>query len=382
MRRVEILGLLTALLGICAAAQNPPAPQSQSHFRLSNLVVQASLEQELNAGGAAGYRLTAIAPSGTGGMAVLMEYSPEQRYEYLVINSTLAKHRFDQQLSDAGSRGFRLIPDTVLFDPSGQTIRGQDSWAVMQRAGGSTTRCEYRTVYTLRFANTTKDLARATLEGFRAVWLTGTALPVIIAERCSASPVTDSHDAIVRMHLEDSDGYQAPGRIVGLQFWSRDMNPQKYSVGFLVHPDSVPLGQRLLNYTYEMPRKGQLDTDDRWNALQTDLNAAGSAGYRVAFRPVMRHRVTGNFRFRYFRDLTLVMQRDGSDKIEYRIVTAESLPELLHGLQAQSEQGYGVVPMTLFADAVSYPSPMHFVIFMERSSSADAGSAAETRREP
>lgn len=93
----------------------------------------STIQKELSGASSAGYRVVLASNTGGTEKMLLLERSedPEPREYMLIATSRLV--RLEEQLNDVASRGFRLLPATVIRNPSTSGLEGEEIVLVMER---------------------------------------------------------------------------------------------------------------------------------------------------------------------------------------------------------------------------------------------------------
>lgn len=166
---------IATLLWVLAPAAQDALAQEKLTYKVLATSKTSTMQNELQAAGAAGYRFVAVMGGETamGGqeVVVLMEKieNDRTRYEYRLLatskTSTLLKEL--QQASDAG---WQAVGQTVFESLFG----GQETAAILERNSEqpSTLRYEFKLVATSKTSTLARELQQLAEQGFRAVDMT------------------------------------------------------------------------------------------------------------------------------------------------------------------------------------------------------------------
>lgn len=172
---MKLFALIPALLAAISAPAVEPAPETGPLvYELLATNKTSTLEKELNAAGAAGFRLVDMKGGETLGgdevVAVLSKPSgggEAPPWEYLVL-ATNKTSTMQKELAAAGEQGFIYLEQTV----SQTAFGGQEVVVVLgRRAGAEDDRYDYRLLATKRTKTMNKEINEAASEGFQLLRL-------------------------------------------------------------------------------------------------------------------------------------------------------------------------------------------------------------------
>ena len=142
----------------------------------------STMQQELNEASASGYRIMTGSPTSQKEMAVILERvgTPPNNYEYLLLATTKTS-TMQQELSEAASQGFRLMPSTMIsksgaFAPSEIVV-------VLEKVPGTSPKYDYLLLATTRTSTLQKEISQAIDEGYEVVGMVSRGEHMVILER-------------------------------------------------------------------------------------------------------------------------------------------------------------------------------------------------------
>jgi hypothetical protein len=105
----------------------------------------------------------------------------------------------------------------------------------------------------------------------------------------------------------------------------------------------------------------------RLEAFIRELNAAAGEGYRLSAPPMLTLHPEGQIHRKIVATFNAVMQPGSEDsKAAYRLVNADTLPELAERINAAAKEGFHVIPGTMAGNDG---------VFMEKTDSAPSAGA-------
>ena len=131
---------------------------------------------------ALGFRIVVGSPTSADEMVILLERvaTPPDIYSYELL-ATSNTSTMQEELDEATSRGFRLLPSTMI---SKSSMWGSDELVVvLERSPGEVLRYEYRLLATNRTATLQAEVTQARAEGFEIHGLVSRGEHVVIMGR-------------------------------------------------------------------------------------------------------------------------------------------------------------------------------------------------------
>lgn len=161
--RVLFVSFLITLLASTSWSQVEVDPDQ--HYLLLAATRTSTMQEELNEAAALGFRVVVGSPTSSDEMVLLLERvaSPPDVYRYQLL-ATSNTDTMQQELDDAASRGFRLLPSTMISKSS--MWGGDELVVVLERSPGEVLRYEYRLLATSRTATLQDEVTQSRAEGF------------------------------------------------------------------------------------------------------------------------------------------------------------------------------------------------------------------------
>src|SRR5687768_3380608 len=152
-----LVALLLALTTSAGAQDSSPDPDQRYLILATHRT--STMQKELDVAAKQGYRVVA-ASYGRDEIILFLERQPPSAEPYAY--RLLATHRnstMEKELSDAGSEGFRFLPQTAI-------AKGDEGVVVMERAPQNDKRYEYRLLATHRTSTLMKEINEAARASF------------------------------------------------------------------------------------------------------------------------------------------------------------------------------------------------------------------------
>lgn len=188
MKNIFAFVILLCLTVFAAAQEKAGAVKldiedGQNYLVLSTKRIQ-TLEKELEAAAAKGFRVLYGAPTQQYDMAVLMERSPEKEpYNYKVM-ATMRIKTMEKELNEFAKQGYRLLPRTIVFK---QGFLTAEMVMLMERAPKSGKIYEYKLVNAGKETKLHKKMDEAMSQDFNPVTMITVGEHVVVMEKESAS---------------------------------------------------------------------------------------------------------------------------------------------------------------------------------------------------
>jgi hypothetical protein len=182
-------GLVLVASGDVARAQKVPIDPSQRYLLLAAQRT-GTMQTELDAAAAQGFRVVASSPSSDGEMVLFLERvtQPPQTYSYRLLATTRTS-TMEKELNTAAAEGFRLLPMTAMAQASagrrilGGGLAGSEVIVVVERAPDDRQRYEYRLLATSRTATMQKEVSDAVAAKFVLVTMLSRDEHMVVMER-------------------------------------------------------------------------------------------------------------------------------------------------------------------------------------------------------
>ena len=134
----------------------------------------STMQQEINAAAARGFRVVAASPKESSEVVVLLEQT-EDHYEYRLVATTRTA-TLQREITDAAEAGYRIVPRAV-------TGKGDEVIVLMEKGAEGPVTVQYHVLATERTTTLQKEISEATGNGFTLTALAGRGEYVAILER-------------------------------------------------------------------------------------------------------------------------------------------------------------------------------------------------------
>jgi queuine/archaeosine tRNA-ribosyltransferase len=151
-------------------------------FLLLATTKTSTMQKELTAAAAAGYRVLAGSPTSGTEMVVILEKvaTPPQTYEYYLLATTRTS-TMQKELEEAAVKGFRLLPQTMIAKE--QMLGGVELVMLMEKPPAPNVRYRYLLLATSRTSTMQKEMAQAVKDDYRVVGMASRGEHVVILEK-------------------------------------------------------------------------------------------------------------------------------------------------------------------------------------------------------
>lgn len=176
-RLLVLSAFLAACAALAAAAGNSDSPPAGTNeFRLLATTKTSTMEKEMNAAAAEGFRFAGVMGGDTaaGGAETVAVFSrpagsaAQQGYEYRLL-AARRTGTMQEELRQAGERGFRYCGQKVF----GTALGGREVVCILERClSSSSTPFEFKLLATSRTSTMQRELNEAGAEGYRLLGLT------------------------------------------------------------------------------------------------------------------------------------------------------------------------------------------------------------------
>ena len=167
MRRSLVFLLLTFSAASVAEAQD-------DRYLLLATERTGTMQQEINAAAARGFRVVAASPKESSEVVVLLEQTKD-KYEYRLVATTKTT-TLQREISEAAEAGYRIVPRAV-------TGKGDEVVVLMEKGGEGPSNPQYQVLATERTSTLQKEISEASGNGYTLVALAGRGEYVAILER-------------------------------------------------------------------------------------------------------------------------------------------------------------------------------------------------------
>jgi hypothetical protein len=179
-------------LGLCVATTQGFSSQElkvdpEQRYLLLAATKTSTMEKELSAAAALGFRVIAASPTSGAEMVLFLERTakPPDTYQYRLL-ATTKTGTAAKELAEAAAQGFRLIPQSAIAKDS---VSGKMFGAprelviVLERAPGALRRYEYKLLATSKTSTMQKEVADAVTAGFSIVGIVSRDEHMVIMEK-------------------------------------------------------------------------------------------------------------------------------------------------------------------------------------------------------
>lgn len=183
------LFLLFAVTAISVSAQTKETDRvkidpDQTYLILATKRIQ-TMEKELDEVAAKGFRVLYGAPTNTIDMALFLQISetPERPFTYKIL-ATSRNKTMEKELNELASKGFRLLPRTMIFKQGFFTAEGV---SVMEREFESKLVYEYKLVEAGKETKLQSKIDAARADGFNPVTMITLGEHVVVMEKITGN---------------------------------------------------------------------------------------------------------------------------------------------------------------------------------------------------
>lgn len=179
-RRLEF-AILFLMLPVSVTLADSALDLTQ-RFLLLATATTATMQRELDAAAAAGYRVVVGSPTSGHEIVVILEKLPNlpQPYEYFLL-ATIRTSTMQRELNEAAARGFRLLPKTIVAKE--QPFGAREIVLLMEKAPGATHRYRYLLLATSRTSTMQREMAQAVEDGYEVVAMVSRGEHIVILEK-------------------------------------------------------------------------------------------------------------------------------------------------------------------------------------------------------
>ena len=174
---------LLPLLAICTFSAAQESKPDDQRYKLLATTKTSTMEKELNASAAQGYRILIGSPTSGSEMAIFLERAPSkgEPYRYKLL-ATTRTGTMQKELNEAGDGGYRLLPRTMIAKAQA-LMGGAEIVVVLERAPAGEKRYEYKLLATSLTSTLQKEVTEAQDAGFVIVGMVSRGEHMVILER-------------------------------------------------------------------------------------------------------------------------------------------------------------------------------------------------------
>jgi hypothetical protein len=134
----------------------------------------STMQNEINAAAARGFRVVAASPKESSEVVVLLEQAKDS-YEYRLVATTRTA-TLQREITDAAEAGYRIVPRAV-------TGKGDEVLVLMEKGAEAPAKVQYQVLATERTGTLQKEISEASANGYMLTALAGRGEYVAILER-------------------------------------------------------------------------------------------------------------------------------------------------------------------------------------------------------
>jgi hypothetical protein len=181
---MSLPGIILLGISFMLHADEPKLDLTQ-RFLLLATTKTSTMQQELSAAAAAGYRILVGSHTSDTEVAIILEKvaTPPEVYEYYLLATTRTS-TMEKELNEQAGRGFRLLPRTMTGKE--QAFGPREILLVMEKPSGAARHYQYRLLATTRTGTLQREMTQAIGDGYEVVGLVSRGEHVAILEK----PVT------------------------------------------------------------------------------------------------------------------------------------------------------------------------------------------------
>jgi len=162
--------LVVLLLALSAASV---AEAQDDRYLLLATERTGTMQHEINAAAARGFRVVATSPKESSEVVFLLEQTKD-KYEYRLV-ATARTGTLQREISDAAEAGYRIVPRAV-------TGKGDEVVVLMEKGPEGQASARYQVLATERTGTLQKEISEASANGYTLVALAGRGEYVAILE--------------------------------------------------------------------------------------------------------------------------------------------------------------------------------------------------------
>lgn len=180
-RRMGFLLVFIVAVVFAAFSQSPQIEPDQKYLLLATTRT-STMQKELDAAAAQGFRIVAGSPTSGAEMVVLLERTAKApntyKYKLLATNQT---GTMQKELDATAAEGYQLLPRTMIAKQ--QVFIGPEIVVVLEKAPQSTAHYQYRLLATSRTSTMQKEILQAINDGFQIAGIASRGEHMVIMEK-------------------------------------------------------------------------------------------------------------------------------------------------------------------------------------------------------
>jgi hypothetical protein len=189
MRKIMFLACLFILMAVPSSMLigGDLKIEAGQHFVLLATTKTGTMQKEMNEAADSGFRVRMGAPTSDSEIVILMERlaTPPDLYKYELL-ATKRTGTMDKELNEAGDRGFRLLPQTMIAKKERISLGiggNVEIVTVLEKAPKSSVRYQYKLLATSRTSTMEKEIREAEAAGFILVSICSRGEHMVIMEK-------------------------------------------------------------------------------------------------------------------------------------------------------------------------------------------------------
>ena len=173
---VTLMSLVMPLAGGWTLSPEELDVRPEQRYLLLATTRTSTMQQELSQAARLGFRVLRGAPSGDEVAFFLERTEHPFDSEHYVLLATSRPETMDDELNEMAARGYRLMPETVMWVDCEIVV-------LMERAASEDARFEYRVLSTSRTSTMQREVHEAASAGFELVAMESTDDNLVVMER-------------------------------------------------------------------------------------------------------------------------------------------------------------------------------------------------------
>lgn len=179
--RISFVLAAVTVLALGCWSQSPQIEPDQKYLLLATTRT-STMQKELDAAAAQGFRIIAGSPTSGAEMVILLERAAEApntyKYKLLATNQT---GTMQKELDAAAAEGYQLLARTMIAKQ--QVFIGPEIVVVLEKAPQSTAHYQYRLLATSRTSTMQKEILQAIHDGFQIAGIASRGEHMVIMEK-------------------------------------------------------------------------------------------------------------------------------------------------------------------------------------------------------
>ncbi len=183
--KILMMGLVVfSAVSICLG-QDQKTDSENLQYKLLATTRTSTMQKEINATAAQGYRIIVGAPTSGSEMALFLsrEGTIKDPYHYKLL-ATNRTGTMQKEINEAATQGYRLIPSTMIS--KNQILGGAEIVMIMERPPKTNKQYDYKLLATSLTSTMQKEVTEAKESGYVIVGMVSRGEHIVVMERESA----------------------------------------------------------------------------------------------------------------------------------------------------------------------------------------------------